>query len=104
MAQYTFVEKTNIDNEKMLVGGAIVNGLGMTGGGVGAGSMRYAVPTGLVLSASLFTENSMYGGSGVNVAVVSDSLFDSLFGLAAYKVVAPRRNKTVKKRHALYIE
>lgn len=98
MVQYTFVEKTDADNEKMLVGGSVINGMGTTGGMTGGGTVTsYAVPAGLVLATSLFAENTMYGGG--SVAVIPDSLFDSLFGLAAFS--APRRKKTVKRRVAL---
>ncbi len=127
MVQYTFVEKTDIDNEKLLVGGyplsamlsmqEMGHGPELLGGGAPTGINtlylnNYAIPAGLVLMTSLYAENPMYGGGGggsktlvsPNSLLMDDSLFDTLFGLAAFKVGSPvRHSKTAKKRAVMSI-
>ena len=117
--KYLFLKKTNYDNagdnnDKMIGGYPLSELLDkQMGGGSSLGSSsyakseltNYAVPAGLVLTTTLFSEfaggkrhfnNQRTENSDFNV--IGDSEFDRMFGAAAHSISQKRSNGTHKKR------
>jgi len=121
--KYVYNKKTNYDmtgenNEKM-VGGmpinqssynstALNNNISINRANL-VGLDKYALPAGLVLSTTLFSEQQSGGGKRhysdssefdrkmiTGAGIIGDEMFDKLFGMAAHSMVQPRNNITHK--------